>query len=86
MISGFRFTAYSSVLRRMRYGSFAVSIGEYFYGYFKRERDRKKAETKKGWHEDHSKVARRDYPFKERMIKRIVIPRIRVSFPVLITN
>jgi len=67
-------------------GMFALSIGSYIYSIYKSERRRKREETKKGWHEDHSKVARLDYPFKEKLIKRIVIPRTRISFTVLIRN
>jgi len=66
--------------------SFAAWIGSYIYSIYKSERDRKRQETKKGWHEDHSKVAHLDYPFKEKLIKRIVIPRIKTSFTVLIKN
>jgi len=61
-----------------------ISIFSYLHRMIKKSREDKKRETKKGWHEDHSKVESIDYPFKEKLIKRIVIPQVRVSFSILI--
>jgi len=66
--------------------SFAAWVGSYIYSIYKSERERKQQETKKGWHEDHSKVEKLDYPHREKLIKRIMIPRIRIGFSVLIRN
>lgn len=61
-----------------------ISIFSYLHRMIKKSREDKKRETKKGWHEDHSKVEKLDYPFREKLIKRICIPRIKVNFSVLI--
>ena len=63
-----------------------LSIFSYIHRWMRKSREDKKRETKKGWHEDHSKVEKLDYPHREKLIRHIIIPRIRISFPVLISN
>ena len=66
--------------------SLGMSIFSYIHRMIRKSREDKKRETKKGWHEDHSKVEKLDYPHREKLIKRIVIPRIKIRFSVLISN
>lgn len=55
---------------RLFHMTMGLSICAYIRRWIRKSREDKKRETKKGWHEDHSKVEKRDYPFREKLIKR----------------
>lgn len=60
-------------------------FAEYVINYFKKSREEKRRETKKGWREDHLKVEYVEKGFIEKIVSKNAFPRLRITFQVLIT-
>ena len=63
-----------------------AEIGEALYDFFKRLWKNQREDSKKGWHEEHYKVPKKDIYYRERFMRHVMIPRLRITFSILVRN